>query len=159
LRKINENIMANKFLKIHPDDNVLVALTDLESGEQIDYNGYSISIISHIPAKHKFAINSLNEGDPIIMYGILVGKATQTILPGNVLATHNVKHQASAFTEKTTTHQWKAPNVKKWVNRTFNGFHRGVENDVEDLPLLITDRRGIPAGGATHGCWCSPSSL
>jgi altronate hydrolase len=46
--------MSNKFLKIHPADNVLVALTDLKAGEKISDNGSSFTLSEDIPAKHKF---------------------------------------------------------------------------------------------------------
>ena len=51
--------MSNKFLKIHPADNVLVALTDLKAGEQIVYNGSSITLAQDVQAKHKFVYKAL----------------------------------------------------------------------------------------------------
>ena len=47
--------MAQKFLKINPSDNVLVALTDLKTGDEIEYEGKTITLVQDIPAKHKFA--------------------------------------------------------------------------------------------------------
>ncbi len=52
--------MANRFLKIHPDDNVWVALTDLKKGENISINHSSLTLVNDIPAKHKFAEHSLS---------------------------------------------------------------------------------------------------
>jgi len=41
--------MSTKFLKIHPADNVFVALTDLKAGENVNLNGkpYLNSYIDH----------------------------------------------------------------------------------------------------------------
>ena len=42
------------FLKIHPDDNVLVALRDLAHGTDISSNGSSFKLAENVSAKHKF---------------------------------------------------------------------------------------------------------
>jgi altronate hydrolase len=62
----------NRILKVHPADNVLVALSNLTAGESVKYNGSDIKLTDNIPAKHKFVINDLHAGDSIIMYGVLV---------------------------------------------------------------------------------------
>ena len=46
--------MNHRVTKVHPDDNVLVALTTLEKGEKIAYNGDEYLLSDTIPAKHKF---------------------------------------------------------------------------------------------------------
>jgi altronate hydrolase len=62
-----------KYIKIHPADNVLVALSDLRSGEKISVNGSSVNLTEDIPAKHKFVEKKMQPDDEIIMYGVLVG--------------------------------------------------------------------------------------
>ncbi len=72
--------MQTKVLRIHPKDNVAVALTVLYKGDQI--NGSSlppVEIQENIAAKHKFELSDLIEGDEVIMYGVLVGKSVKTI--------------------------------------------------------------------------------
>ncbi|WP_224998965.1 UxaA family hydrolase [Cesiribacter sp. SM1] len=140
--------MANNILKIHPDDNVLVALTDLATGTQVDYNGTAITLKQFVPAKHKFAQDQIEQGQPIYMYGILVGKAMSTIPSGGVLSTENVKHQASSFGSKTETFQWQAPDVSKWKDRTFMGYHRqdgqvGTANYWLVVPLVFCENRNV----------------
>ena len=51
--------MKNKVLKIHPNDNVIVALTDLFKGEIITLDGQSYTLTENIAAKHKFAMYDL----------------------------------------------------------------------------------------------------
>ena len=65
--------MPKKFLQIHPQDNVLVALTDLPKGETIVMGALSLSLTTDIKAKHKFPIHALAKGDAVIMYGVLIG--------------------------------------------------------------------------------------
>jgi altronate hydrolase len=140
--------MASKYLKIHPSDNVLVALTDLKAGEKIGYNGSSFVLKEDVPAKHKFVEKSMNVDDEIIMYGVLVGKAMKPIVEGGSINTQNVKHKSSNFSEKTEAFQWQAPDVSKFKNKTFLGYHRedgqvGTANYWIVLPLVFCENRNV----------------
>ena len=101
--------MSSKFIKIHPGDNVLVALTDLRAGESITYNGTSIALSDNVPAKHKFTLKEMHPDDEIMMYGVLVGKALKPIPAGGVIGTHNVKHKSADFSPRTTSFRWQPP--------------------------------------------------
>ncbi len=106
--------MADKVLKLDSRDNVLVALTDLKQGEQVEFSGNSYALASNVPAKHKFATQDLAVGADVIMYGGIVGKATKPISLGQLLTTSNVQHQASDFHEQSGTYNWQAPDVSRW---------------------------------------------
>ena len=140
--------MSNKFLKIHPSDNVLVALSDMNAGEKITENGISILLKDNVQAKHKFAINDLKPEDEIIMYGVLVGKALSPIPSGGVIGTHNIKHKAAPFSGRTKTYQWTPPDVSKFRNKTFQGYHRvdgqvGTANYWLVVPLVFCENRNV----------------
>jgi altronate hydrolase len=140
--------MQKKLIKVNPTDNVAVALVPLASGENILFEGENVSILSDVKAKHKIALVDLNVGDRIIMYGVLVGKASQFIAKGDLLSTSNVKHESDKVTGKTDTIGWSAPNVDKWKDRTFLGYHRedgqvGTENVWLFFPLVFCENRNI----------------
>lgn len=140
--------MSNTFLKIHPADNVLVALNDLRAGTQISYNGASITLQNDVPAKHKFVINDLGEGADVIMYGIIVGKTMSPIPQGGAIGTHNVKHKAASFESRQSSFTWTPPDVSKFSGRTFNGYHRqdgqvGTANYWLVVPLVFCENRNI----------------
>ena len=142
--------MSTKILKIHPADNVLVALTDLRAGEQIAYNGASATLVEAIPAKHKFVLHPLEAGAEITMYGVLVGKTTRPISAGASVNTHNVKHTASAFSSKKEKQQWKSPDVSRWKDKTFLGFVRddgrvGTANYWVVVPMVFCENRNVNA--------------
>src|SRR6478735_8163351 len=99
--------MAKAALKLHPDDNVLIALRDLRKGEAVEIDGHSFSLTSDVPAKHKFAVAAMAPGDSVFMYGVLVGKATQSIPQGSALNVLNIRHDALPFREKTKEYGWK----------------------------------------------------
>ncbi|SHM02398.1 UxaA family hydrolase [Chitinophaga sp. CF418] len=138
----------NTFLQIHPDDNVLVALQDLQHGTEVRFNGSTITLLKDVPAKHKFMISDIQTGDPITMYGVLVGKANTPIHKGEIVTTENIKHDANAFHEKDDIVEWQKPDVSKWKNRTFMGFPRkdgqvGTRNYWLVIPLVFCENRNV----------------
>lgn len=140
--------MANRFLKIHPADNVFVALTDLKKGEQISYNELNFSLSDDVPAKHKFASVPFQPDDTIYMYGIIVGKATKPVGQGSAIGTHNVKHKASPFSAKSKTYTWTPPDIAGFKDKTFMGYHRadgqvGTANYWLIIPLVFCENRNV----------------
>src|SRR5215475_6339295 len=103
--------MMSTVLKVHPADNVLVALANLEKGTVVLFEGEEYTIREHVKAKHKFATVDLAPGDPVTMYGVLVGKAQQAIGRGGLISTTNVKHAASDFTVGDRHTEWVVPDV------------------------------------------------
>lgn len=140
--------MQKKVLKVNPKDNVIVALMDLPAGESVHLDGTDYTILKDIKAKHKFAAVDFEDGDHILMYGVIVGKANQSIKKGEVITTENVKHQSAKVVGKTETLGWTPPNVDKWKDRTFNGYHRedgqvGTENVWLFFPLVFCENKNI----------------
>ena len=138
----------NRILKVHPDDNVLVALSNLSAGDAVKYNGSEIILTDNIPAKHKFVIQDLNAGDSIIMYGVLVGKAQSPISKGGLINTNNVKHAVEEYAYRGIQYKWTKPEVSKFINRTFNGYHRsdgkiGTANYWLFIPLVFCENRNL----------------
>lgn len=140
--------MQKKVLKVNPKDNVIVALLDLPAGESVHLDGTEYTILKDIKAKHKFAATDFENGDHILMYGVIVGKANQSIKKGEVITTENVKHQSAKVEGKTETLGWTPPNVDKWKDRTFMGYHRedgqvGTENIWLFFPLVFCENKNI----------------
>ncbi|WP_417886886.1 UxaA family hydrolase [Zunongwangia sp.] len=140
--------MKNKLIKVHPEDNVAIALTDLWQGDKLDFEGEEVIVLSDVKAKHKITMVDLEPESKIYMYGVLVGKATSSIKRGDVLTVDNVKHQASTTTEKTATVSYKAPDISKWKERTFMGYHRndgqvGTQNVWLFFPLVFCENRNV----------------
>lgn len=140
--------MKNKLIKVHPEDNVAIALIDLWKGDVVTFEGEEIMILEDTQAKHKISMVDLVPEDKIYMYGVLVGKATTQINRGGVLTVDNVKHQSSSVFEKTETTPWTAPDISKWKDRTFMGYHRpdgqvGTANVWLFFPLVFCENRNI----------------
>lgn len=140
--------MNHKVTKVHPDDNVLVALNNLEEGETVAFDGSEYRLPARVPAKHKFVTADLQPGDPVTMYGVLVGKAEKPIPKGGVITTANLKHAANGFEVGERKLQWITPDVSRFRNRTFLGYHRadgkvGTANYWLVIPLVFCENRNL----------------
>lgn len=140
--------MKYKVLKVHPADNVLVALQDLAKGDKIVYNNDEYTLQDDIPAKHKFFTGDMHAGDKIIMYGVLVGKTQFDVPAGGRMTTENTKHAADPFTYRPYHYEWQAPDVSKFKGRTFNGYHRsdgrvGTANYWLFMPMVFCENRNL----------------
>ncbi len=140
--------MKHKVLKVHPKDNVIVALTNLSKGETISFERNDYVLQDNITAKHKFFTKDMNEGDDVIMYGVLVGKAKKFIPLGGLMSTSNVKHAAQPYSYRDAYYEWHAPDVSKFKGRTFNGYHRsdgrvGTANYWLFIPTVFCENRNL----------------
>jgi altronate hydrolase len=135
-------------LKVHPADNVLVALANLPKDTKVNFEGEEYTMQENVKAKHKFATVDLQPGDSITMYGVLVGKAQQPIKKGGLISTANVKHAANDFTIGDRHTEWLKPDTTKFNNRTFNGYHRadgsvGTANYWIVIPMVFCENRNL----------------
>src|SRR5882762_11227571 len=142
--------MQNVVLKLHPNDNVLIALRDLREGEKITFSEQVFVLTSDVPAKHKFVTEDLSPGADVHMYGVLVGKASQPIKKGSAVNPRNLRHDALPFREKSAELTWTPPDVSRWHNRWFLGYHRadgqvGTRNYWLVVPLVFCENRNIRA--------------
>jgi altronate hydrolase len=141
--------MASNLLKIHPSDNVIVALRDLPAGDIAEWNGEQFNLAYGVSAKHKFVTEDIETGGAVIMYGVLVGRATQPIKKGEPITTFNLKHDAHDYsTSKRQPYSYTQPDVSKWEGRTFNGYHRadgrvGTYNYWLVVPLVFCENRNV----------------
>jgi altronate hydrolase len=140
--------MSNRILQLDSRDNVLIALQPLAGGDRIVFNGICYSLASDVPAKHKFAMKDFAAGDPVLMYGVIVGKAVEAIRKGELLSTRNIRHDASPFHEKSADYRWTPPDVTRWTTRKFRGYLRsdgqvGTRNYWLVVPLVFCENRNI----------------
>jgi altronate hydrolase len=138
----------NKILKIHPADNVIVALKDLEAGEAYRWEGAHYDIIERIPAKHKFYTEDLLKGSAVTMYGVLVGKTTMDVRKGGLMTTSNLHHAADPYAYRAAEYHWQAPDISKFKERTFLGYQRsdgrvGTANYWLFIPTVFCENRNL----------------
>lgn len=136
-------------LKIHPADNVWVALQDIPGGTAVTCGQETVTAIRNIAAKHKIAARHIAKDAAINMYGVLVGIANEDIPAGELITTQNIRHASGNFSVSGERQQhWSAPDVTKWQHRTFNGYHRsdgrvGTGNYWIIIPLVFCENRNV----------------
>lgn len=140
--------MKNKVLKIHPSDNIIVALQDFSADDEAVFNGHTFQLLENIPTKHKFAERNFAEGEPIIMYGVMIGKAVRPIPAGTRISRENVVHASGEYKVGERQTGWQIPDISRFKNRTFSGYYRadgkvGTRNYWLVVPLVFCENRNI----------------
>ena len=120
-------------VRVHPTDDVAVAVDPLEPGDVITVGGDTIEIREAIPAGHKLALRALGGGEVVHKYGWAIGRLTAPVERGSWIHSHNLKTQLEGTLEYTyeATPRRDAPPA----TRTWDGFKRadgrvGTRNEV-----------------------------
>jgi altronate hydrolase len=140
--------MPESVLQLDSRDNVLVALTPLEIGTVVHFLNATCTVTQAIPPKHKMALVDFKPGDLVLMYGMVVGEATEPIPSGGLLSTRNIRHRAGNYSATRQPASFAAPDATAWAARTFKGFHRadgqvGTRNYWLVLPLVFCENRNV----------------
>lgn len=168
-------------LQVHASDGVAVALRPLSAGSTVAVGGVKVVLAQDIAQGHKFALRVHAAQEPVVKYGLPIGRATQAIAAGEHVHVHNlataldgecVYAPGPAFTPSQNASDASAP--------TWRGYRRAdgraaTRNEIWILPTvgcvgltseqvaraaqerhaaLIADGRidGIVAFAHPHGC-------
>ena len=107
-------------IRLHPDDNVIIALKDLVIGDPVP--GLDAPLLQSVPRGHKIAMQPIAIGSCVIRYGQIIGVATCDITAGNHVHVHNLGMGAHDQDYAFSTDLRPLPHVDG--PRTFMGFHR-----------------------------------
>ncbi|HEX2081827.1 MAG TPA: altronate dehydratase family protein [Longimicrobium sp.] len=86
-------------VRIHPDDNVAVAVEPLHQGTEVAVDGARVVLAEDVPAGHKLALRPLGEGEAVVKYGFVVGEATAPVAAGSWVHSHNLRTRLSGTLE------------------------------------------------------------
>lgn len=141
-------MIKNPVLRIHPKDNLLVALADLDAGYEYRDSELAFPLVERIPQKHKFTREALAAGAAVYLYGVLVGKTQEALAQGALITTENVIHAAETAAKRSGTAKWEAPDISPWQGKTFDGYHRadgrvGTANYWLIIPLVFCENRNV----------------
>src|SRR3954471_11670251 len=75
-------------IRLHPNDNVVVARTEVGIGMSVPGEGFTSR--SQVPAGHKIAARPIKAGEAILKYNVCIGFAAVDIAPGTYVHSHNV---------------------------------------------------------------------
>ena len=128
------------FLKINPDDSVVVCLQPKKKGDIIDIDGRQIVVNQDTPAGHKILIKDTAKGENIIKYGYPIGHAKEDLKAGDWVNEENLKTNLEGKLDYTYKPVNQNLNIKK-ENRSFKGYIRkngdvGIRNEIWIVPTV-----------------------
>ncbi|MGL4234192.1 MAG: UxaA family hydrolase [Casimicrobium sp.] len=83
---MTEKSTAPPLIRLHPNDDVLIARRQLTGGITID----GITVRGLVPAAHKVAVRAIAKGEPIRRYNQIIGFASRDIAAGEHVHTQNL---------------------------------------------------------------------
>ena len=101
-------------IRLNPEDNVAIALRSLDAGEG--------PAVDRIPRGHKLALDNIRKGDVVRKYSQPIGYASEDILAGSHVHTHNLE-----FRQVQQAYEFARTNSRPSVDgsgRTFLGYRR-----------------------------------
>ena len=115
----------SEFIKIHPADNVAVAIRDVETG---------------IPAGHKVALKDMAVGENVIKYGFPIGSLLSPVKKGELIDHTNLKTDLEGVLEYT--YQPDLTEIAPASDEAyFKGYRRadgraGIRNEIWIIPTV-----------------------
>ncbi|WP_288479201.1 UxaA family hydrolase [uncultured Pseudomonas sp.] len=79
---------ARATLRLHPQDDVLIARQALVPGLELAEEG--VQVREPVPAGHKVAVRAIAAGAPVRRYGQIIGFARAAIAAGSHVHVHNL---------------------------------------------------------------------
>ncbi len=158
-----------------PDDNVAIATQKLDEGTKIRQNGNSFCLSHTILEGHRFAIQHIAAGTPLLSWGLPFGYASCSIVPGSYVCNQKMLDSLSIrnldfdlpptpnFTDSMQPYrldetEFRAgKQVERYaVERNFLGFRRGGDRGVGTRNYIVvmgtTARTSSFARGLTDRC-------
>lgn len=108
------------FVKLNGTDNVVTVTRSIELGTEIS----GITSNQNIPRGHKFAIQDIAIGDPILKYAQKIGYASLQIHAGDHVHTHNVEFRNVDAEYEYSTNICEAKIANNNQLDTFMGYRR-----------------------------------
>jgi len=121
-------------VRVHPSDDVAVAVRALSAGSTIAVPGASVTLTEDVPAGHKIALHDIAPGDAVLKYGMPIGAATAPIAAGAWIHSHNLATGLSGA-ESYAFHPHPVTPAPAGAVPTFDGYRRpsgkvGTRNEV-----------------------------
>lgn len=131
-----------QFFRVATQDDVAVALTDLDRDRIVQIDGQPIRLRDAIPRGHKFALRTMKAGDRVHRYRAPIGLATRAIAAGDHVHSHNLRTGLSgevAYSAGARPVTVSAPCQTE--PRSFEGYVRpdgrvGTRNEIWILPTV-----------------------
>ena len=127
-------------LRLHPDDDVAIALVPLSANRRIEVGEYALRMGANVAAGHKLALRGIETGQPLRRYGQVIGFATRPIAPGDHVHTHNLAVGEMQLDYQFGVDMRPVEMAPPEQRRTFQGYRRadGSVGTRNTLVLITT---------------------
>ncbi|WP_392561151.1 altronate dehydratase family protein [Orbus sturtevantii] len=127
-------------IKINENDNVIIALENINKGDTLVIGNININVTEDIPSGHKIAIKPIEQNQDIIKYGFPIGHATAAIQIGQHVHIHNVKTNLGELSE----YQYQPTSIRvdsQFLDRGIQIYRRengdvGIRNELWIVPTV-----------------------
>ncbi|HZN48952.1 MAG TPA: UxaA family hydrolase, partial [Ramlibacter sp.] len=114
--------VTGPIIRLHPNDNVVVARVDVGIGTAVPGEGFTSR--SQVPAGHKIAARAIRAGEAILKYNVCIGFAAQDIAPGSYVHSHNVSFREFDRDYAYGQEYVATPVLPEAEQATFQGYVR-----------------------------------
>ncbi|MBT2655567.1 galactarate dehydratase [Bacillus sp. ISL-18] len=111
--------MENRYIKINENDNVAITVNAIPAGTIIMD---AILVNQDIPQGHKIALCHIEEGEPIVRYGVILGYALHSIKKGDWINEHMMKLPIPPALDEMEFATNLITNLPEPPVRTFMGY-------------------------------------
>jgi len=131
-------------IRIHPSDNVAVALKPVGKGQQAVVDGMVVVADEFIECAHKISVRNIRKGEAVIKYGYPIGIALCDIHPGQWVHTHNLATSlegtlsydySQAVNEQSSAFDSNKMSLHFQGYKRYNGL-TGVRNEIWIIPTV-----------------------
>jgi len=143
---VNEAAQA---VRIHPADNVVVAVRTLAAGCEFTIDGEPIVLRENVAAGHKIALRALEPGESVVKYGFPIGEVTALITPGAWVHSHNLK----TCLEGTVEYSYEPASRLGLPSRQNDTVAAGAPDDLPAKATFAGYRRRNGRVGTRNEVW------
>jgi altronate hydrolase len=117
---MNEEIRHPRTIRLHADDNVVVAVDQVPAGALVQ----GVTAVERVPRGHKMASAPIATGAPVRKFGQIIGFAAKPVAPGEWVHEHNVEMHDFARDYRFAEAAPKVDILPEEKRATFEGFRR-----------------------------------
>ena len=128
-------------IRVHPQDDVAIALEFIEAGDIVDVAGAKLAARDSIEIGHKFALRDLAKGEIVRKFGWPIGRATAPVAAGAHVHTHNMETMLSGVEGYHFDKMTETTPLVTAKDAHFRGYKRkdgrvGTRNEIWILPTV-----------------------